>query len=162
MKRRFHLLILGASVLLSAGTVAAQTLGPRTASDLVTLQPGPLDSCPDNSGAYALNVRINSDGTTSAFSIPNNQVLVVTGMDWGRCVSGNPNVLISLVPYHTSGPGEAAQFAFLFAIAGDNGCGGGNTALTGVAVQAGQTICIPANATSDQQRVHGYLTPRGR
>jgi hypothetical protein len=157
MKRRVHLLILGASVLLYASTVAAQTLGPRNASDLVTLRPGPLGSCPDDSGGYALDVRINSNGTTSSFTIPDNQVLVVTGMDWGRCVPGNPNLLISLVPYHTSGPGEAANFAFLFAIAGPNACGGGNTALTGVAVKAGQTICIPANANSNQQRVHGYL-----
>ncbi|MFI5364317.1 MAG: hypothetical protein ACHQ4J_01715 [Candidatus Binatia bacterium] len=96
------------------------------------------------------------DGTASTFSIPSGQVLVVTSIDWGRCVgSGAANNLVSLTPY-SAGPGAGAVFAYLFGIAGANGCAGGTTAITGVAVKSGRTVCVPSD--SNQEALHGYLT----
>lgn len=136
---------------------SAGVLAPGKPSELVTLEPGALGSCPDGSG-FAMNLRVNSDGTSSAFSIPLGYVLVITGMDWSRCVPANPSLLLSLVPYHTSGVGSPSNFAFLFSVAGPNGCAGGNVELSGVAVKSGRTVCVPSDAGSSQHRVHGYLT----
>jgi len=150
--------VLVAAALTSAGIASAGVVAPTKASELVTLRPSSaVPNCPDGSIALAMDQRVNSDGTSSAFSIPAGKVLVLTDADWSTC-DGMPsaNLLVSAQVLSTTSPFDSVYVARLFATASSNGCGGGNANLSGVAIKSGRTICIRANS-SDQQRLHGFL-----
>ena len=94
LKRVSGLLAFGAGVLLLGSPVGAATVDPTKASELVTLEPAAPGTCPDGGGGYAMNIRVNADGTTSAFSI-------ATGQARG---DGD-----GLEPLHARQPGRAGQ-----------------------------------------------------
>jgi hypothetical protein len=59
------------------------TLGPKRASELVTLSRGVAD-CPTFPGAFVMDTRVLADSGTTRFTIPAKRVLVVTGAQWAH------------------------------------------------------------------------------
>ena len=103
-----------------------------------------------------MNRRLAADGTVSSFSIPSGKVLVLTGLEWARCLgAGNANLLTSA--RFRIAPAGTLDRPMGYALAGPNGCAGGTHTLSGPVVRAGSTACLEM-ASGDDAVLHGYLT----
>jgi len=100
------------------------------------------------------------DGTNTTFVQPADQVVVVTGIDWGTTggtAGQNAQVVLRLAG---SSP-VPAQFAFSTgAVADAAGATVGSVLVPNVVVAPGLTMCVGAGGgTLSQLVVHGFLAP---
>jgi hypothetical protein len=140
----------------------AGILAPSRASQLVTLQTsGSPAACPGTAGRVAMDTAIAGNATTSPFSIPPNQVLVVTGVDWR--VTGGPagsTATANLVLDTPSDPNGRALVWSDTAFFDASGVAGDTAPVAGVVVESGTTLCWGATAgVMDLLSVHGFLAP---
>ena len=139
--------VLGAAMSAHGGGV----LGPKKASDLVTLREG---DAPCSFGVFSgvvMDARVNGDGTTTpGFTIPPGSVLVLDAFSFGEGYLG--------FGYAIGTPGQGvigiagAEHALWIA---DGGAG--STRLPALTVKSGSSVCAAPYLTP--MRVHGFLAP---
>ena len=161
MSRRTLLTIaVAVSTLVVSNTAHATELAPRHASDLVTLFAIGGPACPF--GGLRMSMRVRSDGLTEPFSIPAEQVLVITDWQWGPVVrgvnawesatlslqTGGTNSLVGVSGGNTGGAAGVA----------DGRTGSGPSIEGLVAVKPGVFICVGSQSgTLPFAVVHGFL-----
>lgn len=141
------------SVVFSASGAFAGLL-PTKASALVTALSSPT-GCPI-SGGPVLDVRVNADATTSAFTIPAGQVFVITGFGW-KVTALTPNIVTVTTLVLVNG---ASFVPVLSSSAVADGAGAAAAQVTipnGVAVKSGTSVCVAASGTFVEMDVHGYF-----
>ena len=153
-------LIVSAFVLVFACWPAnTEALDPARPSQIVTLTTSNGSQCLA-SGNTRLDHQVLPSGTLAAFTIPANQVLVVTGVSWnlfGQSPNGRVLIAIALQPDASS---LIATF-FTGAVADGAGNSGGSALVPNVVVQSGPFLpCVnlPFNS-GGAIFVHGFLFP---
>lgn len=92
-------------------------------------------------GARAIDTRILPDGTTSSFTIPAGQVLVVTSIQASVQTRSSVNATVRVGP--ACGPGCMMPFADLMVLTDSVGRGGTHLELpTGFVVKPGVQLCV--------------------
>ncbi|MCC6765400.1 MAG: hypothetical protein IT293_12130 [Deltaproteobacteria bacterium] len=109
-------------------------------------------------GSFALDTRVHGDGTTSAFAIPDKQVLVLDSVTW--VVTGVPTIgglcsIVLRVDTETIWSDVVTQ-------SNPSGTCGATTALPPLVIPAGKRLCMTVGAggsiSTNGTRVHGFLT----
>jgi hypothetical protein len=147
-------------------TPGAQSLGPRTASDLVTL----LGGAPATGGCSAaerpIDRRTLADGSAGPFTVPAGKVLVLTGVEWSSSGTGTGRSVVVTVLHRTA---LGAQTLFMsHALSTPTGAGyaGTQSAIPHVVVKPGVPLCVtqyidsqPAGGSPPGAVIlHGFLT----
>jgi hypothetical protein len=130
-----------AGVITPAG---AAPLGPKKASELVTLQPNPILGAAPCAGVEApLDRVVQADLSTSQLVIPPGQVLVITGGNWQLAALGvQPNLDTALRLYLKDGTNVAAVLYGAGGLTDADGAASGSfRADPGIVVRPGQSIC---------------------
>lgn len=140
---------------LVSSSAHAGVLGPRKPSDLVTLITNGSTCSPIS--FLRMDTQIHADGTSSPFSIPAGEVLVLTGVDWdeGGASGGVDNLVLALLG------ADYSVAAISTGPIGANGYGGASTPLSGIVVKPGTSICVTLNSPNTFNSypvVHGFLT----
>lgn len=141
-------------VVLAVASVAnAGVVAPSKPSQTVLLKPGA--AC---GAGFALDTRINPDGTTAPFSIPDKQVLVLDSLTWvvlGSAVAGSLCGVTLRVDSQTIWSDTITQ-SNSFASCGQS------APLPSLVIGAGKTLCITVGTGGDVNagvtRVHGFVT----
>jgi hypothetical protein len=149
----FVLNMLAAAMLVASAE--AGVLAPSKPSDIRVLKLG--DQCAAL-GTFALDTRVSGDGTTSAFSIPDKQVLVLDSVTWvvnGVSTIGGLCSIVLRVGMQTIWSDVVTQ-------SNPSGSCGATTPLPHLVIPAGNTICIGVGAggsvNANVTRVQGFLT----
>jgi hypothetical protein len=144
--RRSALLVVIVALGLGASAHAA-VVAPSKASQLVTLRP--TGGCPD--GGVHFDTRVNADGTETAFSIPENQVLVLDHLAWQ--LGGGAGVTLEI--------GSTIIWSDSVTLTAPNVTPIGNSvALPNIAVASGKIVCIDGGGgqvNTTITRLHGFL-----
>jgi hypothetical protein len=131
-------------ILLALGRASYAELGPKKASSLVTMFTTSGCVLPELAFASQFTTRIMPDGNSVPFVMPENQVLIVTDVDWGN----------------SSGVGNEPRMekAFLFLL--HESTAHGALLASSIAVNSGVPICIfLASGNVVDARLQGYLAP---
>ena len=150
------------SVLLMTGPLSAQTIGPRTADDLVTLTGGFYGrppGCGPWRNAFPVNNRAKSDGRHEVpWAVPAGHKLIITGIDWvvestGALDGGSDTMFVSSL----SSTGGAGTDIFYEIVA--PGRAAHVFPLSGVAVDSGFTFCVGKSGPWNFSKlsIRGYL-----
>jgi hypothetical protein len=153
---RTTLLTLTATVaLMLAGPAWAGTVGAKKPSDEVTLKTGA--PCPGFNG-LTFDTRLNADGTTSPFTIPAGQVLILDHLSWLTNNAGAAGG-IEAVDLYLSGSSEILWS--VYSVRTTDLYAAGNPPLPHIPIKSGSTLCIRPEFTSlnaPYVHVHGFLT----
>jgi len=152
-------------VVLSSGRVAGQALAPTKPSQIVTLLAATGESCAGDPDAHPVNVQSKSDGTLSAFTIPADQVLVLTGIAFSVSGGFQENHAKKLILYGQKAPsGFVALFSTVVFTADTalGPVGGGTAAIPNAIVKPGFEICVKGSdingsPASSNALVYGFL-----
>lgn len=143
------------AVTISVASAEAGVLAPSKPSDIRVLKLG--DSCAAL-GTFALDTRVNGDGTTSPFSIPDKQALILDSVTWvvnGVATIGGLCSIVLRVGTQTIWHDVVTQ-------SNPSGSCGATTPLLPLVVPAGSTVCIGVGAggsvNANVTRAHGFLT----
>ena len=151
-----------------AGCVAsgAQSLGPRMASDLVTL----LGGAPATSGCSAaerpIDRRTLADGSTGPFTVPAGKVLVLTGVEWFSTETGTGRSVLLTVLHRTPLGAQALFTSHALSTPTGAGYAGAQSTIPRVVVKPGVPLCVtqhidnqPAGGSLPGSVIlHGFLT----
>ena len=127
-----------------AGCVAsgAQSLGPRMASDLVTL----LGGAPATSGCSAaerpIDRRTLADGSTGPFTVPAGKVLVLTGIEWSSAGTGTGRSVVVTVLHRTPLGAQTLFMSHALSTPTGTGHAGAQSAIPHVVVKPGVPLCV--------------------
>jgi hypothetical protein len=145
---RFPILVLATVV---ATQVLAGPLAPSKPSDIVTLMPdasGANGACTTSSQEQRVDAVISSaDGSLSPFTIPDKEVLVLTGGTW-ETVSAAPNVNVLLeLRLKTASPGTNNLIVSAPAVRSDAAgiAAGSFTLEPGIVIKPGASLCASLN-----------------
>lgn len=146
-----------ATAAIDRGTEATRpNLGPRRASDLVTLVNRGSSCATVGAAGGLLDRRVTADGHEVPFAVPAGKVLVVTGLTWRT--TGNTahaGATLRLEP-----PGSLATGFTDTQPALADGHGGNNATLGGLVVGAGVGLCLANSGDSagaPSGLLYGYL-----
>jgi hypothetical protein len=129
-------------------------VAPNKPSDLRTVS-GLFSACPGAASLKAVDTQSNPNGTTTAFSIPDKKVFVVTSFD--ATAGGSAGATATLALFTSDGTGGLSVLAVCGGIAGSNGAAFASCVIpNGAAVKAGSTLCF--SASNGAVLVHGFLT----
>ena len=145
--------------LFAASSALGGTLAPAKASAVVNLFALPNSATCCSSG-LAFDHQLDSNGNSSAFSIPAKQALVVTEVDWQTFngTSGT-DTIVSVAIQNSSGCSFlGAQSVGLTDSVGN--AGGTLVFPTGLVLRPGTQICftLGSNGSLNFANVHGFLT----
>lgn len=151
----FALGVLVPMIAMSVGSANAAALAPSKPSDVRVLELGA--PCPAL-GTFALDTRVHGDGTTSPFSIPDKQALILDSVTWvvnGVATLGGLCGIVLRVGTQTIWQDIVTQ-------SNPSGSCGATTPLPPLVIPAGSTLCIGVSAggsvNANVTRVHGFLT----
>jgi hypothetical protein len=145
------LVILGGLV---SGAIAGP-LAPTKPSQVVTLANSGL-ACPLLGGGQVFDVRVGSDGSETPFSIPDGQVLVITGIDWSVfLLPGLPGETVIAFLRTPPSPSAAPTVWRGAAVADANGRAGGTAVIPNVVVKPGVPVCLFPGGSAGT--LHGFL-----
>jgi hypothetical protein len=134
--------------LVGPASVEAGPVAPSKPSQFVVLQRSGTGTC--NFLTKPFDQQLNPDGTTTAFSVPAKQVLVVTSYDAESSTTANRNVVVSLVD---NGLGVFEDSLLTDA----TGFGVKSGPVGNLVVKSGSTLC-GAVGGGGAITVHGFLT----
>ena len=141
--------------------VAGAVLTPSNASQVVTLRSNPFNTC-DSGLGEVFDRRVAADGTSSAFSIPAGQVLVITDWSYSVITNSTANAGTSDVALlGVVGGTVIASSPFEFDSAGN----AGKTEQVTAVMKSGHQLCLSVfNGGGDYfafspNILHGFLAP---
>jgi hypothetical protein len=142
------------SIEISASAAYGGVVAPSRPSQVVTLfQSG--SSCP--TAGIAIDRIAMSDGTTTSFVIPPNQVLVLSGFEWQA--SGLPGNGVTAI-LSTQAASTVTSYATSTATLDSSGVAFKNDITPMIVIKPGRTICISVTSGSIASAfVHGFLAP---
>lgn len=130
-------------------------IAPSKPSQTVILRPGA--ACPSG-GGFVLDTRINDDGTTSPFSIPDKSILIADFLTWTVNDAATPGSLCGVV---VRIDGQTVWSDIVTQSNSAGGCGHSG-ALPNIAVQSGKPLCLSVGAggtvNGNVTRLHGFIT----
>lgn len=149
-------LALGVGVVaMPAASAEAATLAPSKPSDVRVLELG--NACAAL-GTFALDTRVNGDGTTAPFSIPEKHALILDSVTWvvnGVSTVGGLCSIVLRVGTQTIWQDVVTQ-------SNPSGSCGATTSLPSLVIPAGSTVCVGVSAggsvNANATRAHGFLT----
>jgi hypothetical protein len=153
------------AILTTAPTSNAQSnrtlpgLAPTTASQLVILDGGPsAQACSSGTGFQReFRIRMLPDATTQPFSVPADQVLVLTGLNWLVVNDDGASRFGTLELAHPPQPAFNTVFTFVAPV----GVSTITVPINGVVVGPGSVLCLYAVITNGSiaGNVTGWLAP---
>jgi hypothetical protein len=127
-------------------------IAPSKPSQTVILKPGA--AC---TAGFALDTRINDDGTTTPFSIPAKMVLIADFLTWTVSGSASPGNVCGVALRIDN----QVVWADILNQSDSSGTCGHSVALPNIAVQSGKTLCLGVTTGGtvnfSLSRVHGFL-----
>jgi len=157
MKLRLYIVVAALAAmgtqLVSTSAHAAAVVAPSKPSTIVTL--GSTGStC--ISGFHKLNQRLQSDGSSAAFTIPTGMVLVVERIDWAVSGAGADTLVLSELDIE--GIGGSSPVLRDYAESNSAGAAGHSITFSGVPVKSVANLCWAASSgTPTTFSVHGFL-----
>jgi hypothetical protein len=147
---------------LLAPPAAAGPLVPTRASQVVALNPTPVTDSGCGASAYPVDNMRTSDGQLVPFTIPLNQVFVVTSMDvFGQADEPNRRYFFALfIDTSPSVPGGSLVVGDAGLTDASGNYSGSVTVPTGVVVPPGVLLCAQIDGPAEEPtftRVHGFF-----
>jgi len=131
-----------ALALAGCATAGAQSLAPRTASDLVTLLGGAPATGGCTGAERPIDRRTLADGSTGPFAVPAGKVLVLTGIEWFSTETGTGRSVLLTVLHRTSLGAQALFTSHALSTPTGAGYAGGQSAIPLVVVEPGVPLCV--------------------
>jgi hypothetical protein len=163
MKQLISKSMISLAAVLAASLADAAPLAPKRPSQLVDLQRGDYGTvCPYNSNAVVIDKVLKADGTTEKLAIPDDQVLVVTGVEFNRSLVAAGH-RFEFVLFRSTGPGSFAPITSADGVS-DGAAHVSVTLPSGSSVKPGVTICAAfldftdASVSDASAVVHGFFT----
>ncbi len=145
------------TIIMLGGLVSGAQAGPLVPtkpSQVVTLATSGL-ACPPLGGGQVFDVRVGSDGSETPFSIPEGQVLVITGIDWSILLPASAGETVVAFLRTPPSPSAAPIVWRDAALADADGRAGGSALIPNVVVKPGVPVCLfPGGAIGN---LHGFL-----
>jgi hypothetical protein len=152
--------VLGAIIVGVAGSGHAGVIGPKRPSQLVELVRGPATLACQGPAEDSLRL-LAPDGSTSAFSVPPGQVLILTGLRWFSDGDATPGILCGVDVDKHSGQRIVTDAALVMPTIGGGGFVTHQTSLDNVVISPGTELCVQSGGCGRlgaQAYVTGYLT----
>jgi hypothetical protein len=154
------------AVILSSGPVVGQALAPSKPSQVVTLITATGEPCGGDPDAHPVNVETKGDGTFSTFTVPVDQVLVLTGISFSVSGGVSANHAKKLLLFGYKAPsGFTALFSTVVLTADTvlGPLGGGTATIPNAIVKASFQMCVKASEINGSPAegsalVYGFLT----
>ena len=161
-----RLAIVLALALAGCVTPGAQSLGPRTASDLVTLLGGAPATGGCTGAERPVDRRTLGDGSTGPFAVPAGKVLVLTGVEWVSTGTGTGRSVVLTVLHRTPLGAQALFTSHAVSTPTGTGYAGEQSVIPGVVVKPGVPLCVTqhidnqpaAGSLPGSVILHGFLT----
>ena len=147
-------------------TPGARSLGPRTASDLVTLLGGAPATGGCTGAERPIDRRTLADGSTGPFTIPAGKVLVLTGVEWFSTGTGTGRSVLLTVLHRTPLGAQTLFTSHALSTPAGAGYAGEQSAIPRVVVKPGVPLCVTQYIDNEPDGgslpgaviLHGFLT----
>ena len=153
-------------MLAGCATSGAQSLGPRTPGDLVTLAGGAPATGGCSGAERPMDRRALGDGSQGPFTVPAGKVLVLTGVEWYSTGTGTGRSVLLTVLQRTPQGIQALFTSHAVSTPTGAGYAGTQSVIPHVVVKPGVPLCVTQHLDNQPGGgnlpgsviLHGFLT----